>query len=87
MKHEVTLYGNEIKLTPIEYDILLLLSENRGRVFSSDEIYERVWQEPAFNSENTVSVHIRRLRKKTEVNTKDPRYVKVVWGVGYKIEK
>lgn len=85
--HEAALFGNEIKLTPIEYDILLLLAENRGRVFSTDEIYERVWQEPAFNSENTVSVHIRRLRKKIEINTKDPRYVKVVWGVGYKIEK
>ncbi|KAJ48850.1 DNA-binding response OmpR family regulator [Clostridium tetanomorphum] len=85
--HIVTLYGNEIKLTPIEYEILLLLAENRGRVFPSKEIYERVWNEPAFRSENTVSVHIRRLRKKIEINTKEPRYIKVVWGVGYKIEK
>ncbi|WP_125153492.1 response regulator transcription factor [Clostridium rectalis] len=85
--HIVTLGGKEIKLTPIEYDILLLLAENRGRVFPSNEIYERVWNEPAFKSENTVSVHIRRLRKKLEINPKNPRYIKVVWGVGYKIEK
>lgn len=85
--HTVTLEGQEVKLTPIEYDILLLLAENRGRVFSSKELYEIVWNEPAFRAENTVSVHIRRLRKKIEINTKDPRYIKVVWGVGYKIEK
>lgn len=85
--HTVTLEGNEIKLTPIEYDILLLLAENKGRVFSSEAIYERVWNEPAFRTENTVSVHIRRLRKKIEINTKEPRYIKVVWGVGYKIER
>lgn len=85
--HVVTLEGNEVKLTPIEYKILLLLAKNRGRVFSSEEIYERVWDEPAFKTENTVSVHIRRLRKKIEINTKEPRYIKVVWGVGYKIEK
>lgn len=85
--HVVTLEGSEVKLTPIEYKILLLLAKNRGRVFSSEEIYERVWDEPSFKIENTVSVHIRRLRKKIEINTKEPRYVKVVWGVGYKIEK
>lgn len=85
--HIVTLDGTEIKLTPIEYDILLLLAENRGRVFSSEAIYESVWHEPAFRPENTVSVHIRRLRKKIEINPKDPRFVKVIWGVGYKIEK
>jgi DNA-binding response OmpR family regulator len=85
--HVVTLEGNEVKLTPIEYKILLLLAKNRGRVFSSEEIYERVWDEPAFKTENTVSVHIRRLRKKIEINTKEPKYIKVVWGVGYKIEK
>jgi DNA-binding response OmpR family regulator len=85
--HVVTLEGSEVKLTPIEYKILLLLAKNRGRVFSSEEIYERVWDEPAFKTENTVSVHIRRLRKKIEINTKEPRYIKVVWGVGYKIEK
>lgn len=86
-RHEVTVDGSCVKLTPIEYDILLLLAENRGRVFPSNEIYERVWNEPSFKTENTVSVHIRRLRKKIEINPKDPRYVKVVWGVGYKIEK
>lgn len=85
--HTVTLDGNDVKLTPIEYDILLLLAENPGRVFPSDEIYEKVWDEPAFRPENTVSVHIRRLRKKIEINTKEPRYIKVIWGVGYKIEK
>ncbi len=87
ISHTVTLEGNKVKLTPIEYDILLLLAENRGRVFSSEELYERVWDEPAFKTENTVSVHIRRLRKKIEINTKDPRYIKVVWGVGYTIER
>ena len=87
VSHVVTLEGHEVKLTPIEYNILLLLAENRGRVFSSEELYERVWEEPAFRPENTVSVHIRRLRKKIEINTKEPRYIKVVWGVGYKIEK
>lgn len=85
--HVVTIDGSEVKLTPIEYNILLLLAENRGRAFSSEEIYERVWEEPAFRPENTVSVHIRRLRKKIEINTKEPRYIKVIWGVGYKIEK
>ena len=85
--HVVMLEGNEVKLTPIEYKILLLLAQSRGRVFSSEEIYERVWDEPAFKTENTVSTHIRRLRKKIEINTKEPRYIKVVWGVGYKIEK
>jgi DNA-binding response OmpR family regulator len=85
--HVVTLEGTEVKVTPIEYKILLLLAKNRGRVFSSEEIYERVWDEPAFKTENTVSVHIRRLRRKIEINTKEPRYIKVVWGVGYKIEK
>ena len=87
ISHVVTLDGHETKLTPIEYNILLLLAENRGRVFSSEEIYERVWEEPSFKTENTVSVHIRRLRKKIEIDTKNPRYIKVVWGVGYKIEK
>lgn len=87
ISHMVTLDGNKVKLTPIEYDILLLLAENRGRVFSSEELYERVWDEPAFKTENTVSVHIRRLRKKIEINTKNPRYIKVVWGVGYTIER
>lgn len=85
--HVVTVDGDEVKLTPIEFSILLLLAENRGRVFSSVEIYERVWNEPAFKTEKTVAVHIRRLRKKIEISPKEPRYIKVVWGVGYKIEK
>ncbi|MFD3156989.1 response regulator transcription factor [Haloimpatiens sp. FM7330] len=84
--HIVIVDDKEVQLTPIEYDILLLLSENPNRVFPSSEIYERVWNEPAFKSENTVSVHIRRLRKKIEIDPKNPRYIKVVWGVGYKIE-
>ena len=85
--HVVTLDEEEVRLTPIEFNILLLLAENRGRVFSSEDIYEKVWNEPAFRTENTVAVHIRRLRKKIEINPKEPRYIKVVWGVGYKIEK
>ncbi|MCE9674343.1 response regulator transcription factor [Paraclostridium bifermentans] len=76
-----------VKFTPIEFKILNLLISNKGRVFSIDEIYERVWEEESFNSENTVSVHIRRIREKIEINPKEPRYLKVVWGVGYKIEK
>lgn len=86
-KKLVTLDGEEIRLTPIEYRIMELLIENSGRVFSIEEIYERVWQEPSFNAENTVAVHIRRIREKIEINPKEPRYLKVVWGIGYKIEK
>lgn len=77
----------EIGLTAIEYKVLELLMENKGRVFSIDEIYERVWKEPAFSPGNTVAVHIRRIREKIEINPKEPRYLKVVWGIGYKIEK
>lgn len=84
---EVTVDGDEIKLTPIEYKILILLAENQGRVFSSEEIYESVWNEPAINPDNTVTVHIRRIREKIEINPKEPKYIKVVWGVGYKIER
>ena len=83
----VTVDGEEIRLTPIEYKILRLLMENRGRVFSIEEIYEKVWKEPYFNSDNTVAVHIRRIREKIEINPGDPKYLKVVWGIGYKIEK
>lgn len=79
--------GEECKLTPIEYKILELLMRNQGRVFSIGEIYERVWNEPSFSPENTVAVHIRRIREKIEINPKDPKYLKVVWGIGYKIEK
>ncbi|MDX8364653.1 response regulator transcription factor [Cytobacillus sp. IB215665] len=84
---EVKLDGKSIKLTPIEYKITELLLLNAGRVFSINEIYERVWNEPAYNAENIVAVHIRKIREKIEENPKNPRYVKVVWGIGYKIEK
>ena len=84
---EVKVDGNQVKVTPIEYRILELLLRNKGRVFSIDEIYEKVWKEESFNVENTVAVHIRRIREKIEINTKEPRYLKVVWGIGYKIEK
>ena len=84
---EVRVEGEKIKLTATEYGILQLLLENAGIVFSIDEIYEKVWNEASFAPENTVSVHIRRIREKIEINPKEPRYLKVVWGIGYKIEK
>lgn len=84
---EVTIAGELIKLTPIEYNILLLLAKNTGKVFSIDEIYEQIWNEEAIGADNTVAVHIRHIREKIELNPKEPRYLKVVWGVGYKIEK
>ena len=84
---EVKVDGNQVKVTPIEYRILELLLSKKGRVFSIDEIYEKVWKEESFNVENTVAVHIRRIREKIEINPKEPRYLKVVWGIGYKIEK
>ena len=84
---EVKVDGEIVKITPIEFKILKLLLSNKGRVFSIDEIYEKVWTEESFNVENTVAVHIRRIREKIEINPKEPRYLKVVWGVGYKIEK
>ncbi|MGL4913615.1 MAG: response regulator transcription factor [Romboutsia sp.] len=84
---EVKVDGENIKVTPIEYKILKLLLENKGRVFSIDEIYERVWKEESFKAENTVAVHVRRIREKIEINPKEPRYLKVVWGIGYKVEK
>ena len=83
---EVSVDGIPVKLTPIEYKILLLLAKNPGRVFSAEEIYERVWNERAINTD-TVMVHVRRIREKIELNPKEPKYLKVVWGVGYKIEK
>ena len=83
---EVKVDGNQVKVTPIEYRILELLLRNKGRVFSIDEIYEKVWKEESFNVENTVAVHIRRIREKIEINPKEPRYLKVVWGIGYKFE-
>jgi len=84
---EVTVHGDPVKLTPIEYKIVELLMTNAGRVFSINEIYERVWKEPCFNAENTVAVHIRKIREKIEIDPKNPKYLKVVWGIGYKMEK
>lgn len=84
---EVTVDGEPVKLTPIEYNILLLLVKNQGKVFSIDQIYENIWNEDAIGVDNTVAVHIRHIREKIEINPKDPRYLKVVWGVGYKVEK
>ena len=84
---EVTVDGEPVKLTPIEYNILLLLMKNQGRVFSINQIYEMIWNEEAIGADNTVAVHIRHIREKIEINPKEPRYLKVVWGVGYKIEK
>ncbi|MBM6837918.1 response regulator transcription factor [Clostridium saudiense] len=84
---EVIVDGEVIKVTATELGILELLLRNQGRVFSIDEIYEKVWKEPSYNAENTVAVHIRRIREKIEINPKDPKYLKVVWGIGYKIEK
>ena len=84
---EVTVDGEAVKLTPIEYSILLLLVKNPGRVYSIDQIYESIWNEAAIGADNTVAVHIRHIREKIEINPKEPRYLKVVWGVGYKVEK
>ena len=84
---EVTVDGEIVKLTPIEYNILLLLVKNQGKVFSIDQIYERILNENAIGLDNTVAVHIRHIREKIEINPKEPRYLKVVWGVGYKVEK
>lgn len=84
---EVTVDGEVVRLTPIEYNILLLLVKNQGKVFSINQIYENIWNADAIGADNTVAVHIRHIREKIEINPKDPRYLKVVWGVGYKIEK
>ena len=78
--------GQYVTVTPTEFGILKLLTQHAGKVFSMDQIYENVWNEPAYNPENTVAVHIRRIREKIEINPKNPRYLKVVWGIGYKIE-
>ncbi|MCI6091892.1 response regulator transcription factor [bacterium] len=83
----VTVDGETVKLTPIEYNILLLLVKNQGKVFSINQIYESIWNEEAIGADNTVAVHIRHIREKIEINPKEPRYLKVVWGVGYKVEK
>ena len=86
-RKEVTVDGESVKLTPIEYRILLLLVKNQGRVFSTNQIYESIWEEEAIAADNTVAVHIRHIREKIEINPKEPRYLKVVWGLGYKVEK
>ena len=83
----VTVDGEPVKLTPIEYNILLLLIKNQGKVFSIEQIYENIWNEEAIGADNTVAVHIRHIREKIEINPREPRYLKVVWGIGYKIEK
>lgn len=84
---EVYVDGELVRLTPIEYNILLLLVRNAGKVFSINDIYEQIWNEEAIGADNTVAVHIRHIREKIEINPKEPRYLKVVWGVGYKVEK
>ncbi|NCB93205.1 MAG: response regulator transcription factor [Clostridia bacterium] len=83
----VTVDDENVKLTPIEYNILLLLIKNQGKVFSIEQIYENIWNEEAIGADNTVAVHIRHIREKIEINPKEPRYLKVVWGIGYKMEK
>lgn len=84
---QVTVDDEPVKMTPIEYNILLLLMKNQGRVFSINQIYESIWNEDAIGADNTIAVHIRHIREKIEINPKEPRYLKVVWGVGYKIDK
>ena len=86
-KKEVLVDGEAVRMTPIEYNILLLLMKNPGRVFSTTQIYESIWNEDALAADNTVAVHVRHIREKIEINPRDPRYLKVVWGLGYKIEK
>lgn len=85
--HEIFIGDNEVKLTPTEFDILVLLAKNRGKVFSIANIYESVWNQEFLESDNTVMVHIRKIREKTEENPRKPKFIKTVWGVGYKIEK
>ena len=85
-RKEVSVDGELVKLTPIEYGILLFLVKNKGMVFSISQIYENIWNEEAIASDNTVAVHIRHIREKIEINPKEPRYLKVVWGLGYKVE-
>ena len=84
---EVTVDGEPVKLTPIEYNILLLLVKNQGKVFSINQIYESIWNEDAIGADNTVAVHIRHIREKIEIDPKNPKYLKVIWGIGYKVEK
>ena len=86
-EHRVTAYDKEVKLTPIEFDIVCLLASNLGKVFSTEEIFETVWNEKMFEANNTVMVHIRRLREKIEMDSRNAQIIKTVWGVGYKIDK
>lgn len=86
-KKKVTVDGRDVRLTPLEYNILLFLVKNQGKVYTINEIYENIWNEEAFGADNTVAVHIRHIREKIEVNPKNPQYLKVVWGWGYKVEK
>lgn len=83
---KVIVDGREIKLTPTEYNILLFLTKNKGKVFSIEQIYENVWEEESYGAENIIAVHIRHIREKIEINSKDPKYLKVIWGIGYKVE-
>lgn len=83
---EVTVDGEPVRLTPTEYALLLLLTQNRGRVFSTEQIYTAIWNEPSFGADNIVAVHIRHIREKIEINPREPRYLKVVWGLGYKVD-
>lgn len=84
---EITVEGKEIKLTPTEYNILKFLTKNKGKVYSIDQIYENVWEDEAYGADNIIAVHIRHIREKIEINPKEPKYLKVIWGIGYKIEK
>ena len=85
-KKEVTVDGKNIKLTPTEYNILKFLTKNKGKVFSISQIYENVWEEESYGTENIIAVHIRHIREKIEINPREPKYLKVIWGIGYKIE-
>lgn len=84
---QVVVEGKEIKLTPTEYNILKFLTKNKGKVYSINQIYENVWEDEAYGAENIIAVHIRHIREKIEINPKEPKYLKVIWGIGYKIEK
>lgn len=84
---KVIVDGNEVKLTPTEYNILKFLTKNKGIVYSIEQIYQNVWEDEAYAAENIIAVHIRHIREKIEINPKEPRYLKVIWGIGYKVEK
>ena len=86
MTKEVSIDGKIVKFTPTEYNILCFLTQNKGKVFSIKQIYENVWNEESYGAENIIAVHIRHIREKIEINPKEPKYLKVIWGIGYKIE-